>query len=46
MTNTDNCIDCEIAFCGDGFVKQGVEDCDDGNSIGGDGCENDCTLTL
>ena len=21
------------------------EDCDDGNGINGDGCENDCTLT-
>ena len=49
------CSDCPIAmtpsnidafpeFCGDGVV-QGTEECDDGNTINGDGCENDCTFT-
>ncbi len=26
-------------------IKERVEQCDDGNSVNGDGCENDCTLT-
>ena len=30
--------------CGNGIVQAG-EECDDGNQIGGDGCENDCTVT-
>lgn len=30
--------------CGDG-KKEGSELCDDGNMIGGDGCETDCTYT-
>jgi cysteine-rich repeat protein len=30
--------------CGDGIVDTG-EDCDDGNTVPGDGCENDCTFT-
>ena len=29
--------------CGDGHVDSG-EQCDDGNQVQGDGCENDCTL--
>jgi len=31
-------------YCGDGIINNG-EVCDDGNSINGDGCENDCTET-
>ncbi|HCU25569.1 MAG TPA: hypothetical protein DF383_11190, partial [Deltaproteobacteria bacterium] len=31
-------------FCGDGQPAFN-EECDDGNSIDGDGCESDCTLT-
>jgi cysteine-rich repeat protein len=32
--------------CGDLVLNNaGVEECDDGNGINGDGCENDCTLT-
>jgi cysteine-rich repeat protein len=30
--------------CGDGVVDD-IEQCDDGNGVGGDGCENDCTFT-
>ncbi len=30
--------------CGDGNVDPG-EQCDDGNQVAGDGCENDCTKT-
>jgi cysteine-rich repeat protein len=29
--------------CGDGFLDPG-EDCDDGNTIGGDGCEANCSI--
>ncbi|WP_146157540.1 hypothetical protein [Enhygromyxa salina] len=40
------CVDgiCELDTCGDGRVDPG-EACDDLNSIEGDGCDNDCTLT-
>ena len=34
--------DCTI--CGDGVVDAG-EDCDDGNDVSQDGCENDCTFS-
>jgi cysteine-rich repeat protein len=41
--NTDACPDgvggtCQNAYCGDGFVRSGVEGCDDGNSINTDAC--------
>ncbi len=36
---------CQIARCGDGHVKAGAEACDDGNSVNGDGCDNNCTAT-
>jgi cysteine-rich repeat protein len=32
------------AICGDGFVTS-AEDCDDTNSVNGDGCDNNCTAT-
>ena len=32
------------AMCNNG-VPEGAEECDDGNMVAGDGCENDCTLT-
>lgn len=31
-------------YCQDGVVS-GAEQCDDGNSTNGDGCDNDCTFT-
>lgn len=31
--------------CGD-HVVEGLEQCDDGNFVDGDGCEHDCTLTV
>lgn len=40
--NTDACVDCRLAECGDGYVWASVEVCDDGNSISGDGCDADC----
>jgi cysteine-rich repeat protein len=30
--------------CGDG-IRKGNEWCDDGNTVNGDGCESDCTIT-
>lgn len=35
---------CVSSACGDGFTD-GSEQCDDGNAVDGDGCENDCTFT-
>jgi cysteine-rich repeat protein len=35
---------CSKAVCGDGQVEP-PEQCDDGNHINGDGCDNDCTKT-
>ncbi len=45
----DICVDvaCVPAFCGDDYVDTGAlppEECDDGNSVNGDGCEMDCTI--
>ena len=31
-----------MSSCGDGFVQNGVEACDDGNGINTDGCLNNC----
>ncbi len=36
--NTDSCVSCRNATCGDGFIQSGVEECDDGNSDETDGC--------
>jgi cysteine-rich repeat protein len=33
--------DCTVPRCGDGILDGG-EICDDGNTIGGDGCAADC----
>ncbi|MDW8251331.1 MAG: hypothetical protein RMJ98_18705 [Myxococcales bacterium] len=38
-------LDCTVPTCGDGRLDAG-EQCDDGNSSGGDGCRPDCTLGL
>ncbi|CAD8061954.1 unnamed protein product [Paramecium sonneborni] len=50
----DQCLDCFIGYysntneciplCGDGILTK-QEECDDGNLINGDGCEDDCILT-
>ncbi len=36
------CIDNPI-ICGDG-IQEGIEECDDGNLISGDGCSSTCTI--
>lgn len=33
------------SVCGDGIMED-LEECDDGNDIDGDGCDNDCTANL
>lgn len=44
-TDSFSCITAVVTgFCGDSKVDVG-EECDDGNTIAGDGCENNCTLT-
>jgi cysteine-rich repeat protein len=35
---------CALASCGDGNVDP-LEECDDANLVGGDGCESDCTYS-
>jgi cysteine-rich repeat protein len=35
---------CQPAVCGDGKIE-GTEECDDGNTAPGDGCEADCKLS-
>jgi len=32
-------------YCGDGILNSACEECDDGNKIEGDGCDNDCTYS-
>ncbi|MEZ4247760.1 MAG: DUF4215 domain-containing protein [Polyangiales bacterium] len=35
-------VSCVAARCGDGFVRTGVEECDDSNTANGDGCSATC----
>lgn len=42
--STDDCVECMLARCGDGFVREGFEPCDDGNEVDTDACRNDCAL--
>ncbi len=42
--DTDACVDCLNAVCGDGLLHAGVEDCDDGNTTPGDGCDATCNI--
>ena len=41
------CVDgmCAAVECGDGQLGAPAEQCDDGNDLEGDGCDNDCTFT-
>ena len=43
--NSDACLnDCRLAFCGDGFVRQGIESCDEGALNGQAGhCNDACS---
>ncbi len=43
---SQNCFECKVNVCGDGHrdtQEPGIEECDDGNAVGGDGC-TDCTV--
>ncbi|MBI4511839.1 MAG: hypothetical protein HY698_19550 [Deltaproteobacteria bacterium] len=37
--------ECRSARCLDGLTHAGVEACDDANSVEGDGCDSNCTVT-
>ena len=38
---------CQLTACGDRYIDRSFgEECDDGNTVSGDGCEADCTLPL
>ena len=34
---------CTVIGCGDGEIALSVEECDDGNTVSGDGCSSNCT---
>ena len=36
---TDGCVMCKLAYCGDGYTQAGVEECDDGNEDDDDACQ-------
>ena len=36
--------ECKLAACGDGYVYEGFEECDDGNQANGDACVMGCKL--
>jgi cysteine-rich repeat protein len=40
--STDSCVNCQNAYCGDGFVQAGVEECDDADIDDTDGCTSSC----
>jgi cysteine-rich repeat protein len=43
--DTDDCLaTCEVASCGDGFVRAGIEACDDGNAVDTDDCPRTCEV--
>jgi cysteine-rich repeat protein len=42
--NTDACVACQPAKCGDGFVQANVEQCDDANMVDNDACTNACKV--
>ena len=44
MDNTDACAACMPAECGDGFVWDGMEECDDANGNDLDRCRDNCVF--
>ncbi len=40
--DTDGCVGCLSATCGDGFLHAGVEECDDANASDDDACLSTC----
>jgi cysteine-rich repeat protein len=44
-SNTDACLTtCQLATCGDGFIRAGVEQCDDSNTVATDACTATCQV--
>lgn len=39
-------LDCSTARCGDAIIDAPQESCDDGNLVGGDGCDRSCSVEL
>ena len=45
--DTNTCTNaCRINTCGDGVISMGVEECDDGNMLPGDGCDLQCKTEI
>lgn len=45
VVNSDACLDtCQPAWCGDGYLRTGVETCDDQNTNNTDACLNSCQI--
>lgn len=42
--NTDSCVQCKNSFCGDGYTRAIVEQCDDKNTNNNDDCLNTCRI--
>jgi cysteine-rich repeat protein len=42
QNSADDCVACQVAICGDGFVRSDVEQCDDANQDNTDFCRNNC----
>lgn len=40
--DTDACVECKLATCGDGYLRRRLEQCDDANLVSGDGCSALC----
>ncbi|HEY2732946.1 MAG TPA: DUF4215 domain-containing protein, partial [Polyangiales bacterium] len=43
---TDGCINCQKAFCGDGYIQTGVEQCDPNAFAWSGKCDNLCKRTI
>jgi cysteine-rich repeat protein len=44
---TDDCLlGCKRATCGDGYIRAGVEECDDGSGANSTECDADCTAVV
>ncbi|MDD5191956.1 MAG: hypothetical protein PHH54_04970 [Candidatus Nanoarchaeia archaeon] len=41
-----NCAPEPEHHCGDSFVNQAGEECDDGNNVNGDGCSSECKIEI
>jgi cysteine-rich repeat protein len=44
VADSAHCNQCKPVVCGDGIWNQAAEECDDGNTVNGDGCDSKCRL--